>query len=217
MTIDKNLKSGILSSLIGTLIFLILLKPLGNFLWNLVKLISAKWYYGFSNSIYSNAALGHRNWIDVYLIILGSTIIMGIYFLGLRLLKDKIEEISIREAKSDQEKKKLLLNREKSLRRIRWRIKYLSKPIYYFSYVYFFLFLVANLNLMFKTYTDLQLNTSFNQRLDVLAPYIESKDYSMLKSKWALMKSREDYELIISETDELALKNNIKLPELLLK
>jgi hypothetical protein len=64
---------------------------------------------------------------------------------------------------------------------------------------------------------DLQLNASFSQRLDALGPYIDSAEERDLKSKWALMKTRSDYENINQRLDALAQKASIQIPEPLLK
>jgi hypothetical protein len=59
----------------------------------------------------------------------------------------------------------------------------------------------------------LQLNTSFNQKLNALSPYIDEAQKEILVSKWALMKSKKDYLEIKSIMEDEAKKNNIELPK----
>ncbi|WP_216295874.1 hypothetical protein [Delftia acidovorans] len=61
-------------------------------------------------------------------------------------------------------------------------------------------------------YVDLQLNASFSQRLDALGPYADLMDEKRLKSAWALMKTRDDYEEINSRLDALASRAGVALP-----
>jgi hypothetical protein len=72
-------------------------------------------------------------------------------------------------------------------------------------------------DIMFRASLDLQLNASFNQRVTVLAPYIDLHQEKLLKSKWALMESRKDYEEVSVYLEKLAKSKNVKLPRPLLR
>jgi len=66
-------------------------------------------------------------------------------------------------------------------------------------------------------FADLQLTTSFQQRLTVLAPKISEQEYKELQASWASMQSRTDYELLNTQMESLAQQHGIELPEPLLK
>lgn len=63
---------------------------------------------------------------------------------------------------------------------------------------------------------DLQLNTSFNQRLLVLAPHISELEFKTLRADWAMMNSRADFRNIVTKMEAFAKANQIQLPKLLL-
>ena len=71
--------------------------------------------------------------------------------------------------------------------------------------------------LLVRQFADLQLNTSFDQRLTVLAPKLTELECKELRAQWASMGSRGDYEEIVSTMETLAEEKDVALPELLLK
>jgi len=62
----------------------------------------------------------------------------------------------------------------------------------------------------------LQLNSSFDQRLTVLAPKISDQEYEEFRALWAGMKSRKDYKIIENKMNNSANKYGIQLPTPLL-
>jgi hypothetical protein len=56
------------------------------------------------------------------------------------------------------------------------------------------------------------LNTTFNQYLAALGPHLSDPDVRTFRSRWALMKGRSDYDLIMSEFRSRAEKAGIQLP-----
>lgn len=57
-----------------------------------------------------------------------------------------------------------------------------------------------------------QISASFNQRLTVLAPAISDVEYKTLKARWASMKSKADYDALVSLMDNRAAELGVKLP-----
>ena len=68
-----------------------------------------------------------------------------------------------------------------------------------------------------KPFTDLQLNTSFEQRLTILAPNINDLEFKEFEAAWALMQSRKDFEAINNRMENTAKKYGVILPPNLLK
>jgi len=76
MTNDPIRKS-IVASIIASIIVLVFIKPILGLAWRIVNILGDRVSGFISMSIYSNAALGHRNWVDV--LIFGSffALLMG--------------------------------------------------------------------------------------------------------------------------------------------
>lgn len=64
----------------------------------------------------------------------------------------------------------------------------------------------------FYVYTDIQMNTSFEQRMNAIRPYITEQDYLLMRSRWALMETRQDYDAIHNFIQKKAKAANIKMP-----
>jgi len=54
---------------------------------------------------------------------------------------------------------------------------------------------------IFRGFQIREANRKFNRQLDIISPYIKSKEILILKSKWARMESRIDYLEIIEEVN----------------
>jgi hypothetical protein len=89
--------------------------------------------------------------------------------------------------------------------------------MYKFRWLLIILTALCGIQILFGSYTDLQLNTSFNQRMNALGPYATENEIRVLKSKWALMKTRTDFLKINERMDSSAKKSKITLPDNLLK
>ena len=57
-----------------------------------------------------------------------------------------------------------------------------------------------------------KINTSFNQRLTVLAPAITDGEYKTLKARWASMQSKADYDALTTAMEKRAAELNVTLP-----
>ena len=190
-------KTGIIAGVIGSIIVIVFIKPIINLCWAAMYWLSLHAHKSFSDSIYQNAALGQRDWVIVLLSsalsFLAINFLVGI-LCGIVIFKIRSKKRSTKKPS----KKKLII----------YKI-----CICILSVCASFLLICAT---MFVIY-DLQLNTSFNQRLNILAPVISDQEYKELKASWALMESRGDYEAIVNEMEEMARDKGVSLPKLLLK
>jgi hypothetical protein len=64
-------------------------------------------------------------------------------------------------------------------------------------------------------FVDLQLNTSFNQRLTVLAAVVPDETVKSLRADWAQMTSRKDYLALNTRIEQLASEKAVSLPKAL--
>ena len=209
---DKAIRRTILISLVSSTIFLALLKPILLLFWELLRDLSSIMYLSFVDSLYSSAALGHRNWLDFIIftfILLGALMSIFITSFTRRLLAIRRSKLNSNIITNDSlthtpnPKRKFLSRLNKILDK-------LDIPLG-------IIMIIAFMTLIINAYADLQLNTSFNQRLTVLAPYLTEQEEEVFAAKWASMKCRYDFDKINAEMDVLAQKNNITLPKNLLK
>ncbi len=217
---DKNFKKNIVVNIFASIIVFIFIEPLFSLLWKFVLWISTNSYSSYIDSVYENAALGPRNWLDflwfalliVILILYSSSLVSK---LSTTLKKLKYEE-SLERIANEGEKENLKKRYESVEKKINFITKHSSRIIISMRIALVFGFLVGFLNI-FSAYADLQLNTSFTQRLKTIAPYIDEQKEEELNAKWSIMKSRKDFELIDYEVESIAANNKIKLPKKLLK
>ena len=66
-------------------------------------------------------------------------------------------------------------------------------------------------------FVDLQINTSFEQRLTVLRPSIPEPEALALRAEWASMSSCVDYLRLTKKMDDRARELGVRLPEPLLQ
>lgn len=192
--VELNMKRSVTISVISSVCVLVFIKPILNFLWKVISWGSVNFYKGFINSVYKNAALGQRDWVSAILFFLFVAIVIGfsIGFLTFPLIRKLIR---IKEVKGEHVFRILI-------------------TIYC---VFLIMFLFALICMVVSVYVDLQLNTSFQQRLNALSPKISDFEYKNLKADWALMESQEDHKSIVLKMEEFAQKHKIKLPDLLIQ
>jgi hypothetical protein len=218
---DNTIKKGIVSSLIASIVFIIVLEPLLKFLWSFLNKTSYTVYFNYLNSLYSNAALGHRNYVDFMILTAIIAGIIGLLFITsnrlLFLIKRLKDDDELFNEKNPEKRNDII---EKRRNKLKPKIEFMKRKFILVKYFMFSIFVIAIFSFstsLFKIYTDIQLNTSFNQRLNALAPFLEDIESKKLVSKWAMMKTKNDYIEINNLMEIVAKKNNIRLPDELIK
>ncbi len=98
------------------------------------------------------------------------------------------------------------------------RAKKLSKASRLFIIGIILLFInVFIFGIIIMYFADVEYNTSFRQRLTVLAPMLSEIEEEELEARWASMRNRADYEAIEAEIEKLANNHSLQLPPSLLK
>lgn len=59
-------------------------------------------------------------------------------------------------------------------------------------------------------YLPSAMNTSFDRRIIQITPYVESEEIDLLKSDWASMESKDDYDKIAEKIDFILATNGLK-------
>jgi hypothetical protein len=78
--------------------------------------------------------------------------------------------------------------------------------VIYIFFLVIFIYVVTTYIIVFN------LNTDFEQKIGIIAPYINNEEEEELWSKWYLMESKVDYLNLEQEIKKIAENNDIKLP-----
>lgn len=193
---DPEIRKGVLASIIASILVLIFIQPVLRLVWALVLGLGGKFLDKYIDSIYRSSAFGHRNHVDVMLLLFLFAASSGLFMGFTSVITHRI--IDSRSVPAHPKKRNLMLMSVLML---------VGTPI----------FLVASLSVSIRSLADLQYNTSFQQRLKVLAPKITDAQFKELEADWASMKSRQDYLSIKVRMEAIAQENRITLPEVLLR
>jgi len=191
----EELRKTIFVEVLVAILVVILIEPILKIFWGGISFLSNNIYSGLLDSIYRNVALGKRNYIDV--MIFGLIVILAAIFTLTALWRTEI--------------KRSITRIDNTVTRMPKGIGKITKIVLSICMVLVILYLLTSV------FVDLQLNTSFEQRLTVLAPNISELDYKEIKAAWSNMESRGDYEIIQERMETLAEESGVELPEPLLK
>lgn len=192
----RDIRKGVIVSIVATLLIAFLIKPVLNFVWSMITPLGSTVAQTFVEHIYKNAALGHRNNLDYLIILLVLSVLSGLA-LGGTLFVTKEALISSTDTTVEEKP--------------RIRFSYRQKAI--LCWLLFLVQLSTAIFLLIPSYVDLQVNTSFQQRLKVLAPSITDLEIKRFEASWALMASRSDYVAILAQMDSVAQLNGLTLPK----
>jgi hypothetical protein len=183
---SQGIKIGIISGIVSSLIVIIFIQPILGFTWNVIIGISSQVHHGYVDRIYRNAAVGDRNVIGhlTALYLFMSLPLAGTVFL-LR-------------AKVSVPPKLTAVNRS------------LDAILISTCVVTVILMLAA----FALSVGIMEISSSFNQRLTVLAPAISDAEYKTFRARWANMRSEADYNAIVANMEARAKELGVTLPKL---
>jgi hypothetical protein len=195
---DSTFRASVIASVIASLLVIIFVQPLLNFVWGVILWLGMHVFIGMLNQLYANAALGHRDWVVAFFAMIALT---------LALMAPPTAFI-------------VRLIRRRSIQNKRGEHPPAEKTSPWKRVVDIGMTVVGTVAISFMAasiYFDLQLNTSFDQRIAVLAPKVSDQTIKELRAQWALMESREDYLALEARLGQLAHDAGITLPKPLLK
>lgn len=186
----------VIASVIASVIVIALIQPMLTWLWEYMSSTGNVMLNKYVDHLYKNAALGNRNWViaAIAISLLYIPIANFILVIGTRPLFKK------------------LLQRKPGVTKLK-----IPTAIFVTLVVFSISGLIPATFLSISIYTDLQLNASFNQRLQVLTPHLSDHQHKTLLASWASMTSKNDYIKIKEEMDQLALQAKTTLPRPLLQ
>jgi hypothetical protein len=194
MILDRNLKIGIISSVVATFLFIYFLDPLLRFVTFLLFKTLGSLARGYIDRLFEQAALLIGPDPSFYVLSIVCGIITGIsttlliFFLFLYRPSDR------------------LLKWLRSFRFLdaffRWSVIVLALPV-----------IIMPAMFLYNTMFQLRITTSFTQHIVLLAPYISDQESKLLRSRWTQMKSEQDFEALYRDLNKIAKKNGVILPE----
>ena len=205
MKVTKELKIGIIGSIIASFLVIYLLEPFVSICGSTIVRISSAISSSYSNQLYTEIATGETNyafmiWAILWIAIMFSLVIISVVFLIITSTKEVEKE------KSEEEKKKIYRKEEKKRRSI---IKAMRISSIFAIFISLFLLVWGIADDIVRISTI----KNFNQKIKILTPYIGEKEKDILISEFSLMKSREDFEVLQNKIDSIGQKLGIELPE----
>ncbi|PYI94003.1 MAG: hypothetical protein DME97_03800 [Verrucomicrobia bacterium] len=195
MPISRAFRANIRAGIVSGLLLLLIIQPLLGSAWGLILRYGGALLAGLIDSQYYNASLGKRDWVPalfaLWLMMVCAS--FGLSLVGLRLLP---EEWTRRWAENRR--------RQRLAHPLRGRIR----GVVLGSALTLGAMVIAGGILL-----DLQLNTSFDQRLNVITPAVPDQTVKELRAAWANMRSREDYLRINTQLEQLAKDHSVALPQ----
>jgi F0F1-type ATP synthase assembly protein I len=192
--LDRNLKIGIISSVVATSLFIYLLDPLLRFVTFLLFKALGSVARGYTDRLFQQAALLTGPDPSLFLLSLVGGFIIGISTTALIFF--------------------LLPYRASDLLQERLRSFRFSKAfIRWTAIVVALLAIVTNVMVLYNTMFQLRITTSFTQHIVLLAPYISDQEAKLLRSRWTRMKSEQDFDALYRDLNKIAKTNGVVLPE----
>lgn len=208
---------------IGVIVSLITaaIMKLGDWFIKVLPTIGTSVFETISNILYSSAATYSDNMILRIILLSGFSILVGlstktitdglkIYKAALRLEKnskkfseDKLNEINEQAtAELECEKKS---NKIETIPEIVKKGKKVGKGVIQFIIITAFTYLF----IIFFITAPMSLSNEFEQDIVKIAPYIEEDDVKQLKSDWACMRSKTDYDVLYEYIEKIKTENNL--------
>jgi hypothetical protein len=190
----RVIKLGVLANAVF-LVLLFFIQRIAGLIWNLVLTVGGHLHQGYVDRIYRGAALGDRNMVGhlTLLMLLGTTFFVTTYF---AMKSNKVGTEALSPLVKDA---------------IRYMDRITQGAFIVASITAVLLWAAILVMFSISSGTD-EIASSFNQRLTVLAPAISDIEYKTLKSRWASMQSKSDYDALVSVMDNRAVELGVKLP-----
>lgn len=188
--------SSVAASVVASVIVIALIHPLLSSTWNFLSSTGSELLAGFVDRLYRNAALGNRNWV-IALFALALLYVPFANVIVLAVTRPLFRKLFASTGPDGKHRSPVVILTT-LIATTAFGMVLATVPA---SYIY----------------ADLQLNASFDQRLNALAPHLSDQQIKELKASWAMMTSKADYLKIREKMDVLADQANIKIPDPLLR
>lgn len=212
---DRNLRIGILSSIVASFLFIYLLDPILSTVGRVVVFVASKTYSSYVDGLVQQMATGVESklilWVIVVITCVCATpapMLLGFYAGALRaaqtrLLKSKPQspELDPSDDAADEDEGD---RHDHGLRYLRLRLGLA---------VLMTAVLVSTLVVAASSYWYcLKASTSFRQHLAIVSPYLTEDEEEIFRARWAAMAREADYLSIQRDLQVIATRNRVKLP-----
>ena len=212
----KEIWVGVVVSLITAAII-----KIGDWFVNVIPTIGTSIFETISNILYSSAATYSDNIVLRLILFSGFGVLIGlstktitdglkIYKAALRLEKnsknlpeDKLKEINEQATAELEGEKKF--NESETIHELVQKGKKVGKGAVLIIIITAFMYLF----IIFFITTPMSLSNEFEQDIVKIAPYVEENDVKQLKSDWACMRSKADYDELYKYIDKIKTENNL--------
>ncbi|MDN3593275.1 hypothetical protein [Zunongwangia endophytica] len=195
---EKINRNSLLAGIIGTILFIYFLQPILEFVGNSIVIFYKSISQSLYNRVFEEMAFGKPDY-DFIIILLFNGIVLsfalGAFIATVIPRKIKKEEIKGKKKKQQGEKNEAKNRKNLTLRKVFYGVFFLSTLFF--------------ISLSYIKHTYIQ---SFEQKIRIITPYINTLNKDMLISNFSRMKNYDDYQKIINEIEKIEEKNNIELP-----
>lgn len=181
---SKPIKVGIISSIIAAVLTAFFINPILSLVWKVVVGTAGTLHRGYVDRIYSNAARDMSGGLI-------STSLLTLFVLTLIVMYGTVMLLYLSYA-GDSEQQRARL--------------------YSYSTGAAIGVVVAVFILLSLDSGIFMIESSFNQRLTVLAPAITDIEYKTLKARWVTMHGEADYDALVQTMDKRAAELGVTLP-----
>ncbi len=197
MVIDKNVKVGVIASLIATALFIYFIDPILSFFGRSLFQLASRLYSSYVDHLFEKIALCSAIDHAYILLMLITCAVSGISTgVGIAMITDVIVK--------DKSKTSKFLIKLMSLT----PTKKVIVGLFLILVVNFFGFLM-----LWDSWFQLKTISSFQQHMLAVTPYLEDREEKILWSQWTQMRSRQDYDVIYARLESVAMAHGLRLPE----
>ena len=193
LNIDRNVKIGIISSVIATFIFIYLLDPILRLMTYMMFDLFGSLTRWYTDGLFQRAALLTGPDPSMHLLALFTGVICGILS-GIALFLILYP----------------LLTRDENRIKVP---KITSKHLRLIVTVLCIVTTVSVLLSFHRTLFPVRITSSFNQHLAAISPYATDQDIKEFRSRWTQMMCEGDYKILYNNLNRIASKNKVRLPE----
>jgi hypothetical protein len=179
---SRAIRTGIVSSVIAAVLTAIFINPILSFVWKITVGVAGATHHSYVDAIYSRAA--RLEGVNQATVLMFSILLMLLLGVASFLFfLSRTGDIPPRTARV-----------------------YLQQSFFCLG-LNLVLFIPASLYVGVS-----RINSSFEQRLTVLAPAIPDSEYKTLKARWASMHSKADYDALTAAMEKRAAELGVTLP-----
>lgn len=193
---DEASKKAMTITLVGGFILIVLVEPLVDVLWGVLFDSGNALIEYYVDAIYYRSALGYRDslLVSVHFAIFYFGFIFGIAYFRKSLYQSRNYQLT---SKTDEE----VASRPGLSRWLLW--------------IAFSLCVIGAVTSVLNLYTyrvEYKIALTFDQRFHIIAPLIDEQKEEELLGKWYLIKSRENFNSMMREMEDIAAAANMILP-----